>query len=300
LSAKVMDGNIVAEAIRTKVRARVAALNSQHVEPKLATVLIGDSPGSKAYVSSIEKSCNDVCIGFQKVELPKSASQKQLEDNLRALSGDESVTGLLLELPLPIGLDDFSALSIIPPQKDVDGLTPQNLGRLLQRRGELIPCTPRAVVALLKYYGIKISGSHAVIINRSKPVGRPLSQLLLDLDATVTVCHSKTRGLGDISRQADILISGIGHRSVFTVGPGMVKSGAAVVDVGISSVDGKLMGDVDFGSVASVAGFLTPVPGGVGPVTISMLLYNTVLAACLQSKQEIGFNPDELGSSESL
>jgi methylenetetrahydrofolate dehydrogenase (NADP+)/methenyltetrahydrofolate cyclohydrolase len=204
------------------------------------------------------------------------------------------VTGILLQLPLPKGLDEVEAVSSISPAKDVDGLHPYNLGLLTQKAAKLVACTPSGIMVLLKYYGVEVAGKHAVVINRSKLVGRPLSQLLLNADATVTVCHSKTRALPEICRQADILVTGIGHRSEFTVGSSMIKAGAAVVDVGSSFVGGKLVGDVDFDSAMQVAGYISPTPGGVGPMTIAMLLYNTLLAACIQNNVDLGLDLNEL------
>lgn len=239
----------------------------------------------------------DVGIKSSNIELPVATSQQDLERTILGLNEDQAVTGILLQLPLPNGLDDMRAIRCIAPEKDVDGLHPSNLGQLCQKQqtpGQLVPCTPKGVMVLLFYYGVQIPGAHAVVINRSKLVGRPLSQLLLNKDATVTVCHSKTRQLRDICRQADILITGIGRRSEFTVAADMVKSEAAVVDVGSSSVGGKVIGDVDFASVLNVAACVSPVPGGVGPMTITMLLYNTLIAACTQRGVKPQFNVEEL------
>jgi methylenetetrahydrofolate dehydrogenase (NADP+)/methenyltetrahydrofolate cyclohydrolase len=291
---KVMDGRIVAQKIRARIRERLTALSSSELKPHLVTVLVGNSPASRAYVENKHAACLDVGIASRNVELPADISQQALQQAIRQLNEDRSVTGILLELPLPEGLDDVSALSVIDPAKDVDGLHPYNLGLLLQKRAELVPCTPKGVVSLLRHYGVKIAGRNAVVVNRSKLVGRPLSQLLLNEDATVTTCHSKTEDLQGICSQADILITGIGRRSEFTVGSKMIKDNAAVIDVGTSSVDGKLMGDVDFDAAIKVAQYVSPVPGGVGPMTIAMLLYNTLLAACLQNNIDLGFDLNQL------
>ena len=279
--------------MRTKVKEQVVALNLQ---PNLATILVGDNPASKTYLGNKHQACMEVAIRSRNIELPTDTSQSKLIDLIHELNEDGNVTGILLQLPLPAGLDDTQAVSSIMPEKDVDGLNPYNLGLLTQNVERLVPCTPKGIIVLLKYYRVRIAGKHAVIVNRSKLVGRPLSQLLLNRDATVTVCHSKTQGLREICREADILVTGIGHRSEFTVGSDMIKPGATVVDVGTSSVGGKLMGDVDFEAAIKVANHVSPVPGGVGPMTIAMLLYNTLLAACMQHKIELELDLDALES----
>jgi methylenetetrahydrofolate dehydrogenase (NADP+)/methenyltetrahydrofolate cyclohydrolase len=300
MPGKTMDGRVVAQKIKSKIREQLEILRNSRVEPNLVTILVGDNPASKTYLKNKHSACIDVGIKSRNIELQADISQDKLELFIHDLSEDQSVTGILLQLPLPSGLDDAAAVSRIAPTKDVDGLNPFNLGLLSQKTAKLVPCTPRGVMVLLKYYGATIAGRHAVIINRSKLVGRPLSQLLLNQDATVTVCHSKTEDLRDISTQADLLITGIGHRSEFIVGADMIKPGATVVDIGTTSVDGKLMGDVDFESAIRVASLVSPVPGGVGPMTIAILLYNTLLAACLQKGVELSLNPDELGSPAAL
>jgi len=298
LQGKVMDGHIVAGTIRSEIREKVRALADSGIKPNLATVMVGDDPASQSYLKSKHSACIDVGIEARNIKLPADTSQQELHRTICRLNDDESVTGILLQLPLPKSLDDVLAICSITPQKDVDGLHPNNLGLLLQNRADLVPCTPKGVIALLKYYAVKRSGRHAVIINRSKLVGRPLSQLLLNEDATVTVCHSKTEDLRGISKQADILITGIGHRTEFTVQADMIKPGAAVVDIGTSMVDGKQMGDANFDEALHIAAYVSPVPGGVGPVTTAMLLYNTLLAACLQKNVDLGFRPDELKATE--
>jgi len=240
----------------------------------------------------------DVGIMSRNLEFPSNTTQQELHHVIQELNEEAPVTGILLQLPLPKGLDEVSAVSTIAPEKDVDGLHPYNLGLLAQNRADLVACTPKGVLTMLKYYGVKVAGRHAVVINRSKLVGRPLSQLLLNNDATVTVCHSKTEDLEGICRQADILITGIGRRAEFTAGIDMIKPGATVIDVGTSNVEGKLKGDVDFDAAIGVAEYVTPVPGGVGPMTIALLLYNTLLAACLQNDVDLGFTADELKIAE--
>lgn len=303
MAGKTMDGRVVAEKVKGKVKEQVEFLKRSRVEPKLATILVGDNPGSKVYVRSKHIACAEAGIKSNNIQFPSNVSQKEVEKTINQLNQDESTTGILLQLPLPSGLDEVAAISSIRPDKDVDGLNPSNLGLLFQKGGrgaKLIPCTPRGVLVMLRYYGVKIAGKHAVVINRSNLLGRPLSQILLNEDATVTVCHSRTEGLEALARQADILLTGIGRRAEFTVGQRMIKPGATVVDIGISRVDGKLMGDVDFDSAIQVASLVTPVPGGVGPMTIAMLLYNTLLTAALQRGVPLTYNPDELGSTESL
>jgi methylenetetrahydrofolate dehydrogenase (NADP+)/methenyltetrahydrofolate cyclohydrolase len=295
-----MDGRIVSKGIVERVKNRVKVLRQIRVEPNLVTILVGNNAASRTYLKNKHAACMEAGIKSRNLELSAGTSQGDLEQIIRGLNDDRVVTGILLQLPLPKGLEDAPALAAIDPEKDVDGLTPHNLGLLLQKSAKLVPCTPKGVVALLSYYGVKTAGQHAVIINRSKLVGRPLAQLLLNQDATVTVCHSKTQDLGVICRQADILITGIGRRSEFVVGADMIKPGAAVVDVGTSSVGGKLIGDVDFVSAVNIAAYVSPVPGGVGPMTIAMLLYNTLLAACLQSNMEIGFDSNEFGPSDRI
>ena len=291
-----MDGNPVARTIRSRIRDEVVSLKKSNIEPSLVTIIVGHDPASQAYLNNKQAACTDAGIKSRNIELPVNTPQSELEQIIHDLNQDRTVTGILLQLPLPKSLNDAAAVASIAKEKDVDGLNPCNLGRLAGKDAKLAPCTPKGVIVLLKYYRVGIAGKHAVIINRSKLVGRPLAQLLLNEDATVTVCHSKTKEIGNISRHADILITGIGRRSEFTVGPAMIKPGAVVVDIGMSSVDGKLMGDVDFDSVIRVASFLTPVPGGVGPLTVSMLLYNSLVTASMQHDLEMKFGLDELAS----
>jgi methylenetetrahydrofolate dehydrogenase (NADP+)/methenyltetrahydrofolate cyclohydrolase len=289
-----MDGNPVARTIRSKIKDEVNSLRKLNVEPSLVTILVGRDPASQTYLNNKHAACTAVGIKSRNIELREDTPQSGLEQIIHDLNQDSTVTGILLQLPLPKPLDEAAAVASIAKEKDVDGLNPCNLGRLAGKDAKLIPCTPKGVIVLLKYYQVRIAGKHAVIINRSKLVGRPLTQLLLNEDATVTVCHSKTKEIGNISRQADILLTGIGRRSEFTVGPEMIKPGAAVVDIGTSSIDGKLMGDVDFDNALRVASLLTPVPGGVGPLTVAMLLYNSLVTASMQRGLETIFSVDEL------
>jgi methylenetetrahydrofolate dehydrogenase (NADP+)/methenyltetrahydrofolate cyclohydrolase len=290
LPAVIMSGNEIARQIKMRIKQEIRALGD--VTPVLATVLVGDDPASKAYLKNKHAACSEVGIESRNIELPESTRQAELELLLKDLSADQSITGILLQLPLPKVLDEVSAISTIAPMKDVDGLHPHYLGMLLQKSRGIVPCTPKGVVVMLRHYGIPIAGSHVVIVNRSNLVGRPLSQLLLNNDATVTICHSKTKDLSQLCKEADILVTGIGHRPQTSIGDSMVKRGAAVVDIGTSLLDGKLIGDVDFDAVCKVAGHITPVPGGVGPMTISMLLYNTLLTASQQRGRIPNFDPE--------
>ena len=296
MTATIMDGNPVARTIRSKIRDEVVSLKKSNIEPSLVTIIVGHDPASQAYFSNKHAACTDAGIKSRNIELPVNTHQSELEQIIHDLNQDRTVTGILLQLPLPKSLNDAAAVASIAKEKDVDGLNPCNLGRLTEKDAKLVPCTPKGVIILLKYYQVGIAGKHAVIINRSKLVGRPLAQLLLNEDATVTVCHSKTKEIADISTHADILLTGIGRRSEFTVGPEMIKQDAVVVDIGTSSVGGKLMGDVDFDNVIRVVSFLTPVPGGVGPLTVSMLLYNSLVTASMQHDFEMKFGLDELAS----
>ncbi len=297
VSARIMDGNPVARTIRSKVRDAVVSLRKSDVEPSLVTVIVGSDPASQAYLKAKQAACTAAGIKSRNIELQGNISQSALEKAIHDLNQDEAVTGILVQLPLPDALDEAAAVSSIAEEKDVDGLNPCNLGRLSEKDAKLVPCTPKGVIILLKYYQVGIAGKHAVVINRTKLIGRSLTQLLLNEDATVTICHSKTKNLADVARQADILLTAIGRRSEFTVGPSMIKPGAAVVDIGTSSVDGKLVGDVDFDGAIRVASFITPVPGGVGPLTVSMLLYNSLVAASMQHGMEMEFSIDEVTSS---
>ena len=288
-----MSGSQIARQIHTKIKQEIQDLG---ITPILATVLVGNNPASRTYLKNKHAACSEVGIESRNIELPESTGQADLELLLKDLSANQSITGILLQLPLPNGLDEFSAINAIDPEKDVDGLHPHNLGMLFQKSRGIVPCTPKGIIVMLHHYSVPIAGSHVVIVNRSKLVGRPLSQLFLNNDATVTVCHSKTKELSRFCKQADILVTGIGHRSQTSIGESMIKPGAAVVDVGTSVINGKLMGDVDFESVCRVAGQITPVPGGVGPMTISMLLYNTLLTASQLRGQNLNFDPETLSN----
>ena len=272
---KIIDGKAVAADIRAQLKDRIGRSGK---EVGLAVVMVGDNPASRVYVRNKEKACRETGILSRTYELPEGVSQPELEALIVSLAADERVHGILLQLPLPEGLDARSALAKIPPSKDVDGFSAENLGKLVRGERALVACTPFGVMKLLESAGICPAGKRAVVLGRSETVGKPLALLLLNADATVTVCHSRTENLKEICREADILVSAVGKPGFVT--EDMVKEGAVVIDVGINrGADGKLCGDVDFERVAPRTSYITPVPGGVGPMTVAMLLCNTAAAA---------------------
>jgi methylenetetrahydrofolate dehydrogenase (NADP+)/methenyltetrahydrofolate cyclohydrolase len=276
VSARILEGKSVAVAVREEVGAAIADIPK---EVGLATVLVGDDPASHVYVRSKRRTAGKVGINSIHHELPADTSQEELERLVRSLNADDGVDGILVQLPLPDHLDEKRVTTLIDPSKDVDGLHPYNLGLLALGRPALVPCTPLGVMRILEHYDIGVSGTRAVVVGRSFLVGRPLG-LLLGLkgtDATVTMAHSRTEDLGSVTREADILIAAIGRAKM--IGPDDVKPGATVIDVGINRTEEGLVGDVDFEKVAEVAGAITPVPGGVGLMTVAMLMQNTVTAA---------------------
>jgi 5,10-methylene-tetrahydrofolate dehydrogenase/methenyl tetrahydrofolate cyclohydrolase len=287
MTAQIIDGAKVGEAVRSDVKRQVAELKEKHsVAPGLATVLVGDNPASHAYVRSKRKMCAELGIESFGHELPADSSQDAVVALVRQLAADPRVHGILVQLPMPPQINEEAVLSEVPLAKDVDGFNPVNIGRLgmKNRTPSFAPCTPSGVIELLDRTGAKIEGAHAVVLGRSNIVGLPVSLLLLGRNATVTVCHSRTQDIGAVTRQADILVVAIGKTRY--VKADMVKPGAVVIDVGINEVpdpskkSGKrLVGDVDFDAVKEVAGAITPVPGGVGPMTIAMLMLNTLTAA---------------------
>jgi methylenetetrahydrofolate dehydrogenase (NADP+) / methenyltetrahydrofolate cyclohydrolase len=282
MTATIMDGKLVATEVKRDVTDHVKSLQRQGVRPSLSTVLIGDDPASATYLRAKHKACEEVGIKSENHHLASNTPQDKLEALIDQLNHDDRVQGILVQLPLPKQLEEDRAIGKLDPDKDVDGLHPVNIGKLASGTEGLVPCTPKGVVRLLQYYKVAISGSKVAIVNRSNLVGRPLAMLLLNRDATVTICHSKTKDLAKITRDADILVTAIGRPEV-RIGPDYVKPGATVVDVAISRVDGKLRGDVDFELVSKIAQNITPVPGGVGPMTVAMLLENTVQAAASQA-----------------
>jgi len=286
MTAQLIDGNAIAKAIHDELTLEVAALKERGVTPGLATVLVGDNTASQTYVRMKQKRCGEVGIYSEGHELPAEATQEEVEALVRKLNADPAINGILVQLPLPDHLDEEAILSAISLEKDVDGFHPINIGRLAMKGREALfaPCTPAGVIELLDRLELSIKGKEAVVLGRSNIVGLPVSMLLLKRDATVTICHSRSRDLPAITRRADILVAAVGRAEM--VKADWVKPGAVVIDVGINRVDDpnakrgyRLVGDVDFESVKEVAGWLTPVPGGVGPMTIAMLLNNTVTGA---------------------
>jgi methylenetetrahydrofolate dehydrogenase (NADP+) / methenyltetrahydrofolate cyclohydrolase len=278
MSARILDGKSLAAQIRAEVKAKVAALAQRGIRPGLAVILAGDDPASKVYVRNKTRACEEVGVRSQQIDYPAAVSQEELMDRIRKLNADSSVHGILVQLPLPKHIDSARALAAVSAAKDVDGFHAESMGALLTGAPGFVPCTPAGVMRLLDHARIPLAGQRAVVIGRSNIVGKPLALLLLQRDATVTICHSKTKDLGAIAKQADILIAALGRAKL--VGAAMVKSGACVIDVGVNRLpDGSLAGDVDFEAVKDVAGWITPVPGGVGPMTIAMLLENCLKAA---------------------
>lgn len=290
MSAQLIDGKAIARQVREEVAAEVQnRLRQGKPRPGLATVLVGDRPDSAAYVAAKQKACQELGMVSYHRPLPADISQEALEAEIRALNADLAVNGILVQLPLPAHLNEERVLALINIEKDVDGFSPLNIGRLAQKGREplFVPCTPYGCIYLLEKSGVKMEGANAVVLGRSNIVGLPAALLLIGKNATVTVCHSRTQNLPQVIRQADILIAAIGKAEM--VRGEWIKPGAAVIDVGINSLPDptrksghRLVGDVNFAEAEQVAGFLTPVPGGVGPMTIAMLMKNTLRAAQLQ------------------
>lgn len=277
MSAIIMDGKAVSALVRREVKERAALLASKGVKPGLAVVLVGDDPASQVYVRQKEKACDEVGFASFMRYLPASTDERELLDLIDGLNSDPAVHGILVQLPLPKHIDKDRVAEAIRPEKDVDGFHPINVGRLTLGIETMEPCTPKGIVYLLEHYGIDIEGKRAVVVGRSNIVGKPVSLLLLSRNATVTVCHSRTKDLAGVTRQADILVAATGKPKM--INSSMVKGGAVVVDVGITRTQSGLIGDVDFDAVKEVASYITPVPGGIGPMTIAMLLLNALKAA---------------------
>lgn len=290
MTAEILDGRAISRQIQAEIGAAATDWSSVHgIKPCLAAVLVGDDPASAVYVRNKQRACDRTGLESQLIRLPASAGQAEVLQIIATLNHDIRVHGILVQLPLPEAIDSSHVLDAIDPLKDVDAFHPENVGRLAQGRPRFLPCTPHGIQQLLHRHGIEVSGKRVVIIGRSDIVGKPLALLLMQRDSTVgpeaangtvTVCHSRSPNLAETARQADILVAAIGRPKY--VGPEMVKPGATVVDVGINRTDDGLVGDVDFAAVKEIAAHITPVPGGVGPLTVSMLLYNTLLAARLQ------------------
>jgi len=275
MPAQILDGKALAASMRIDLKQRVDALVRRGVRPGLAVILAGDDPASKVYVRNKTRACEEVGVRSQQIDYPAAVTQEELMGRISKLNADPAVHGILVQLPLPRHIDAARALAAVAPGKDVDGFHESNLGALLAGKPRVVPCTPAGVMRLLEHAGVPLAGRHAVVIGRSNIVGKPVALLLLQKDATVTICHSKSKNLEMETRQADVLIAAVGKAKLVTAS--MVKPGACVIDVGMNRLpDGKLAGDVDFDAVKEVAGAITPVPGGVGPMTIAMLLENCV------------------------
>jgi methylenetetrahydrofolate dehydrogenase (NADP+)/methenyltetrahydrofolate cyclohydrolase len=278
MPAKIIDGKSLARSVLASAKAAAADLTARGVQPGLAVILAGDNPASRVYVRNKGRACEQAGVRSELHEYPGSATTAALLERVAALNADPRVHGILVQLPLPEHIDTERVLSSVSPLKDIDGFHAQNLGALVSGRPGFVPCTPAGVMRMLEHESVPLAARHAVVIGRSTIVGKPMALLLLRRDATVTICHSKTAALGAIAREADVLVAAVGRTRLVTAA--MVKPGACVIDVGINRLpDGKLAGDVDFDSVREVAGLLTPVPGGVGPMTVAMLIENTVRAA---------------------
>ncbi|RKQ37751.1 bifunctional methylenetetrahydrofolate dehydrogenase/methenyltetrahydrofolate cyclohydrolase FolD [Oceanobacillus halophilus] len=279
MSAEVINGRDLAQEIRLELKDEVSKMiQEEGVTPHLTVVLVGDNPASKSYVKGKEKAAKEVGISSSLVELPETTSEEELLNLIHKLNEDKTVNGILVQLPLPNHIREQKVIEMINPNKDVDGFHPVNIGRMMLGEDTFLPCTPYGIITMLKSRNISIEGKHAVVIGRSNIVGKPVGQLLLNENATVTYCHSRTANLKEFTTKADILIVAIGKPNVVTAED--IKDGAVVIDVGINRLEtGKLTGDVDFDSAADKASFITPVPKGVGPMTIAMLLKNTIKAA---------------------
>lgn len=283
--AEIISGKEVAAVLNEGTAAKVAELKNKGIRVSLAVIIVGDDPASKVYVNNKKKACEKLGITSYEYVLPESTTQEELMQTVKELNERADVNGILCQLPLPKHLDSNAVIDAIAPEKDVDCFSPTNVGLLNIGRGRLSPCTPAGIMDMLEYKNISVSGKHCVVIGRSNIVGKPMSALLLAADATVTVCHSKTQNLKEITKTADVLIAAVGRPKFVTAD--MVKDGAVVIDVGIHRTEsGKLCGDVDFDSVEPKASYITPVPGGVGPMTIARLMRNTVTAAKLQNTAE--------------
>lgn len=281
--ATIIDGKQLAKKIRENLKLECEELKEQGINPKLAVIMVGDNPASKVYVRNKSRACNEVGIEYQEYLLPENATQKELLELIKKLNQDKEINGILLQSPLPQHLNINEAFKTITYSKDVDGFTPASVGKLCIGEDTFISCTPYGVIKMFEEYNIDLKGKNVVILGRSNIVGKPLIQCCLQKDATVTVCHSKTKNLSEYTKKADVIIAAIGKAKFLT--EDMVKDGVVIIDVGINRQDdGKLVGDVDFENVSKEASYITPVPGGVGPMTIAMLMNNVIKAAKEQQK----------------
>ena len=279
---KLIDGKVISAAVKERVKAEVATLKQQGITTGLAVIIVGEDPASKVYVNNKKKACEALGIISEEYALPETTTQEELLSLIDELNKKESINCILCQLPLPKHLDETAVINAILPEKDVDAFHPINVGKIMQGDFDFVPCTPAGVMEMLAFEGIEISGKTCVVIGRSNIVGKPMAMLLLHKNGTVTICHSRTKNLKEVCQNADILVAAVGRPNFVTAD--MVKDGAVVIDVGINRVDGKLVGDVDFNDVCEKASYITPVPGGVGPMTIAMLMQNTLTAAKKQNK----------------
>lgn len=276
--AQIIDGKKISAQIREEIAAEVAQMKAEGIIPGLAVIIVGENPASKVYVRNKGKGCAEVGMYSEIIEMAEETTQAELLSKIDELNARRDINGILVQLPLPKQIDERAVIAAISPEKDVDAFCVENIGEMMLGTADLLPCTPAGIMQLLSRSGIEVAGKECVVIGRSNIVGKPISQLLLAENGTVTICHSKTKNLAEVTRRADILVVAIG-RADFVTGD-MVKEGAVVIDVGMNRrPDGKLTGDVDYASVEPKASFITPVPGGVGPMTITMLLKNTLTAA---------------------
>ena len=281
--AIIIDGKLVAQEVKAKVSKKVKELQENGITPGLAVIIIGNNQASRIYVNNKKKACAEISIYSKEYALPNTTSQKELIELISKLNNDDSINGILVQLPLPNHINEKAVIEAIDPLKDVDAFHEINVGKIMIGEYDLLPCTPAGIIELLNSQNIEIEGKHCVVVGRSNIVGKPMAMLLLHRNGTVTICHSKTKNLKEICKNADILIAAVGKAKFIT--SDMVKKDAVVIDVGMNKDEnGKLCGDVDFDNVKKIASYITPVPGGVGPMTIAMLMKNTVTAASLQNR----------------
>ena len=279
--SNIIDGKLVSAAVKERVANQVKELNDKGISVCLAVILVGEDPASQIYVANKKKACEQLGIISKEFVLPATTTQQELLNLVNTLNDDASVNGILCQLPLPKGLDEKAVIEAINPEKDVDAFHPVNVGRIMIGDYDFLPCTPAGVMEMLSYYNIDVCGKECVVIGRSNIVGKPMGMLLLHKNGTVTTAHSRTQNLAEVTKKADILVAAVGKAKFVTAD--MVKSGAVVIDVGMNRADGKLCGDVDFDAVSQKASYITPVPGGVGPMTIATLMQNTLTAAKRQN-----------------
>ncbi len=282
MTPTIIDGKKISADVRAQVAAETAQLKEQGIVPGLAVIIVGDDPASRVYVNNKKKACAELGFYSEEFALPATTTQQELIELVETLNKRKDINGILCQLPLPKGLDDKAVINAIAPEKDVDAFHPSNVGRIMLGEYSFLPCTPAGVMELLHSAGVEIAGKECVVIGRSNIVGKPMGMLLLHEHGTVTICHSRTKNLAEVTRRADVLVAAVGRAKFVTAD--MVKPGAAVIDVGMNrDENGKLCGDVDYDAVAPVCSAITPVPGGVGPMTIAMLMRNTLTASKLQN-----------------